>query len=153
MREKYLNHKGAKYTKRTLFFVSLWFICLAACVPATTPPQLTHTPGQPVTITDESFDNGVFSLRYPRDWRVVTGAAASPPSVTLIMPEDCGFMIVSSERITNVPPLPPQCGADMPELRRHFDEVWIVGKVAPRDEGVFMTLFERVLASVQPAAS
>ena len=50
---------------KTLIYLyySLLCVVMGACaplVPATTPPQLAHTPGAFVVVTDKTFDAGMF---------------------------------------------------------------------------------------------
>ncbi|MEM9951903.1 MAG: hypothetical protein AAF846_09900 [Chloroflexota bacterium] len=57
-------------------------------IPATTPPQLQHTPGAPLTITDNQIDADWFRLTYPDGWRVVTNIAIEPVALVLVSPDD-----------------------------------------------------------------
>ena len=52
---------------------------LAACaplVPATVPPQINNTPGAFVSVTDKTFDAGLFRLEFPRSWSVIITSQA-----------------------------------------------------------------------------
>ena len=52
----------------------LALFALAGCgtlLPAEPPPQLAHTPGAPIIVSETRIDAGIFQLAYPRDWRVV----------------------------------------------------------------------------------
>ncbi|MDZ4763384.1 MAG: hypothetical protein SGI73_02455 [Chloroflexota bacterium] len=117
---------------------------------------MTQTPGQPITVTDETFANSTFSLRYPRGWRVVTGAAASPPGVTLIAPGDCALIVVSAAAITMPPTLPETCAADRITTRRDIVvgavSTTMMGVVVAAEAETFVTVFERVAdtITVQP---
>lgn len=54
--------------------VAIVILCASACsplAPAATPPQLRHTPGAFVTVSETRFDAGIFRLDYPSTWRVV----------------------------------------------------------------------------------
>jgi hypothetical protein len=134
--------------------------CLAACVPAAAPPQLTHTPGQSVTITEETFANAAFALRYPRGWRVVTGAAAASPTVTLIAPGDCALIIVSAARIDPPPALSATCSDAYPDPTRAAraitngdGSIAMEGVIAggADDTARFLALFEQIAASLTPS--
>lgn len=73
------------------FSLFLLIIMLSACqsiVPATNPPQLSHTPGAPITITDNQIDAGWFMLDYPDGWRIVTNIAIEPLRLTLVSPDE-----------------------------------------------------------------
>ncbi len=79
-------------------------ICLymAACVPARTPPQLAYTPGPAVQVADGWYDSGVFRVRYPADWEIITSAAGAPLSVIFAAPEGDALIMVG-ESLTDVP--------------------------------------------------
>ena len=54
--------------------VALPLLLASACsslLPATVPPQLQHTPGAFVRLSETQFDAGFFRLDYPSTWRVV----------------------------------------------------------------------------------
>ncbi len=62
-------------------------LLLSACaplIPATTPPQIQHTPGAFVSITATRFDAGVFRLDYPSAWRVVKSSTADTPLLQIV---------------------------------------------------------------------
>jgi len=72
-------------------------LLLAGClpfVPATVPPQLSHTPGAPIVVIEASpregsIDTSDFSMRYPAGWRVVKLSPASEPlRLALISPDE-----------------------------------------------------------------
>lgn len=55
-------------------YVAILFLSASACsplAPAETPPQIQHTPGAFVTVSETRFDAGIFQLDYPANWRVV----------------------------------------------------------------------------------
>jgi hypothetical protein len=95
------------------------------CIPSRTPPQLTHTPGPPVTITDSELVTVAFRAQYPDGWRVITAAAAAPPSVILVGPGDTALIVLSAAPIQAppVPTLPPG------QLLRQQHEQISVGEV------------------------
>ena len=90
------------------YWVSGLLLMLAACVPATPPPQLAFTPGAPVTVTGERVTNSVFSVARPGGWRVITSAADAPVSVIFVAPDDSALVMVARE----LPESPPQPQAD-----------------------------------------
>jgi len=79
----------------------LWIaiiICVACTplVPATTPPQLAHTPGIFVNITSEYIITPDFSLAIPDGWRVVKSSIASAPlEFVLVSPDETMTIQVS----------------------------------------------------------
>ena len=115
MTEKYLNHKDRKGHKGRAFSFALWSLCalwfmllFAACVPAVTPPILSATPGEAVTVTDNTYANDRFSLTYPTGWRVITSPTDAPPSVTLVAPGDCALIIAAAAPVD-----PPDCAGSL----------------------------------------
>lgn len=85
--------------------ICVWLaLGIAACVPATVPPQLAHTPGPAVSIYDGQYANAVFRLNYPPEWRVVSSAASADASVMLIAPEDAAVIVIGED--AEAPTLP-----------------------------------------------
>ncbi len=150
------RHKGTKRISIPLSLclcvsVSLCYVfVLSACIPAQTPPQLAFTPGAPATITDELFTNSAFSVRYPSGWRVVTGAADAPPSVTFVAADEASTITLQ----TNPPDEPQRDPAYRIESRALSLEgarVYVTARVPVQDWPRFQPIFERLLASVRPA--
>ncbi len=81
-------------TPPRLLAAALLSLGLAGCIPARTPPQLAFTPGPPAVVTDRTYANLWFALRYPAGWRVVTGAADAPPSVVFVAPDDASTVTI-----------------------------------------------------------
>jgi len=70
---------------RTLIFIIVIFsTACAPLVPATTPPQLEHTPGAFVVVTDSTFDGGNFIVDYPASWRVVKSSIAEADTIQVV---------------------------------------------------------------------
>ena len=68
------------------------FTLITACAPlapASAPPQLQHTPGIPVVVTENHVDAGIFRLDYPPSWRVakLSPAAAERIELAIIAPD------------------------------------------------------------------
>jgi len=115
--------------KVIVFCCALAACVLAACgpvVPATQPPQLLtqsalQTEGAPqpyFTITDTHFDAGVFRVRYPGGWRVVTGPAAEPPIVYFIRPDEAALIILFTGELPDPLPQPEALsGESMSQFR------------------------------------
>ena len=122
---------------------------LAACVPATVPPQLDATPGPAVIVADRVEVAGLFSVQPPAGWRIVTGAAGDPPSVLFIAPDDAALIGIGTAPDYTAPALP---GADHSAARAvDMDGVQVqVGLRAPDDApDVFIAVFEQVIASLR----
>jgi len=70
-------------------FLPLWIAACTPLIPATTPPQLEHTPGAFVSIDGDHFDAGFFRVDYPDGWRTVkTSVAAAPLEVVFASPDN-----------------------------------------------------------------
>ncbi len=83
-------------------------LVLGACaplVPATTPPQLEHTPGAFVIVTDSTFDAGRFIVDYPSSWRVVKSSIAEAEfvQVVFVAPDES---TVTLTELANLPDTP-----------------------------------------------
>ena len=83
-------------------------LCLSigACapiVPATTPPQLEHTPGAFVVVTNDTFDAGIFRVDYPQSWRVVKTSIASTEwiQVVFVSPDESSITLTQMETVSN----------------------------------------------------
>jgi hypothetical protein len=133
-----------------LLFVVLLLAGCKSIVPATTPPQLEWTAGPSIIITDKVLETAEFTLNYPSDWRVVTGEAQLPPTVTLVSPDE------KSTITLNMGELPAGNYGDddgtMTVVRgislKNGKSVTAVGK-APADRWEsFLTVFEAVVASI-----
>lgn len=74
---------------------------LTACqslIPASTPPQLEHTPGAPVTITESRIEGEWFALDYPDNWRVITNIAIEPLHLIMVSPDDSFLIHIEDAR-------------------------------------------------------
>lgn len=133
------------------FVVWVVAVIAAACVPASPPPQLFHTPGAPVTVTDEHLETQYFTVQRPDGWRVVTSAADVPLAVTFIAPEEDALIIVTNLLWQEpAPDLPPEVTLRRRTEQFNRDGVTITAYlVAPAGKWDAMTdVFERVMASV-----
>lgn len=83
--------------------LSLLIVACAPIVPATTPPQLKHTPGAFVVVTGDTFDAGVFRVDYPQLWRVVKTSIASTSliQVVFVAPDNSSITLTQTETISN----------------------------------------------------
>jgi hypothetical protein len=134
-------------------------IGLAACqspVPATTPPQLDHTPGAFVSVTDDVYNAGVFRVRYPEGWRVVkTSIAGAPMEVVFVSPDD-ELTIRLSEAAFDLPESDDETFSRYEQ--RMLDSTagitlyaYAESPLSRRDE--LQTLFQQVLQRAQPGQS
>jgi len=99
---------------------------LAACIPATTPPQLDYTPGAPVTVTDDRITTTAFTVTRPDGWRVITSAADAPLMLILVSPDDAALMVLSTDGIGE-PPRPTNI--DPADTLRDFTDQIALGDV------------------------
>jgi hypothetical protein len=86
--------------------ILIFSLLIGACVPivpATTPPQLKHTPGAFVVVTEGTFDAGVFRVDYPQWWRVVKTSIASTAmiQVVFVAPDDKSITLTQVEVIND----------------------------------------------------
>ena len=61
----------SRYFSRLVALLLLPASACSSLLPATVPPQLQHTPGAFVRLSETQFDAGFFRLDYPSTWRVV----------------------------------------------------------------------------------
>lgn len=61
----------SRYVLRPVALLLLLASACSSLVPATVPPQLQHTPGAFVRLSETQFDASFFRLDYPSTWRVV----------------------------------------------------------------------------------
>lgn len=132
-----------------LRYVLLLFV-IAGCIPARTPPQLAFTPGAPAVITDETFTNSAFTVRYPTGWRVVTGAADAPPSVTFVAADEVSTVTLQVEPPAE-PERDPAVRVETRTLSLEGGQVYAIARVPVQDWQRFQPIFERLLASVRSA--
>lgn len=129
-------------------------LLFAACVPVTTPPQLNHTPGPMVRVSDGLYDSGVFRAAAPAGWRVVTSAAEAPVSVIFAAPES-DTLIMVGENLAEAPPPAGYSGA----LRSQRREVTLdngatviaILNAPPERWPERLAAFEAVVASITPS--
>lgn len=127
----------------------LWF---AGCIPATTPDNLSFTPGSPVIVSDGTFTAADFSLRYPDGWRILNGAADAPQTVTFVSPDNCSIILVavgSADAITS-----QDCGdVEFQSIEREISlpavTITVAGSAPIEQWDAFLPQFEQMVATVQ----
>ena len=95
-------------------------ILLAGCgtlVPAQVPPQLTHTPGPPVIVTDNEVRLTAFQARYPRGWQVITGPALGDPWVIFVNPDQTALIVLATNP-ADTEVSPPAAGDNVCRLQQ-----------------------------------
>jgi len=126
---------------------ALCLLLLSACgslVPATTPPQLEHTPGIPITITDERIITPDFTVDYPDGWRVVkTSIAGAPLEFVFASPDDEMVITLSTmgcagESSTPVPESITGCAGD----------IYLVGESVSDNAALLREIVDAVVTSV-----
>jgi hypothetical protein len=117
------------------------------------PKHLAYTPGPPVLVLDGIYDAGVFTVRYPPGWVVVSGPANQPAAVTLVAPDESATI-----RLSTHPNLVPMPDEDLPNgMRLHTEQATLADGAlvtltlgAPVAEwDVYLAVFEAVVESVQ----
>ena len=121
-------------------------------VPASVPPQLSHTPGAPLVITENRIEAEWFSLAYPDGWRVVTNIAEEPLRLILISPDDELLIYVQDASdgcyILESTPDPGfhwrrEC------LGEAGAELYVWGEVGIEHQAIYDPIFDEVVSSVQ----
>jgi hypothetical protein len=132
-------------SRRPLIILAL---LLAACVPARQPEQLAFTPGPPVIVTDNTYQNAVFSARYPAGWRLITSAADAPLAVILVAPDEVSTVTLQLAPVEAA----AADGVHLETRVLRFDGVTVYAAAqAPADQWPdFAPVFDRVLSSVMP---
>jgi hypothetical protein len=134
----------------------LWLLALvwlAACtplIPATTPPQLEHTPGAFVTLDEDVFDGGVFTVTYPDGWRIVKTSVASAPLEVVFAAPDNTMTIRISTAVIEAESTPEPA---LYERREHVVlsanlTVTVTGQAPSAVQGRFDVLFDNFVASL-----
>lgn len=128
---------------------------LSACqsiVPATSPPQLNHTPGASLSITDNQIDAGWFTLDYPDGWRVVTNESVAEFRLILVSPDD--EMIIYIDDARNGCAY-PESTADA-SIYTRIDcigddrlQLQISGQVEIEAQAIFDPIFDLVINSIE----
>ena len=139
---------------RSLILLTLTFI--TACtplVPATTPPQLQHTPGAFVSIDDEYFDAGMFRLNYPDGWRTVKLSVASAPLEVVFASPDDTMVIHVSEVPLPEREAPPNTYTRSSVVIQDDITIYMQGEAPLDQRSVFDEIFAQVLESIAVAAS
>lgn len=134
---------------------SLFLILFAACqslVPAQSPPQLSHTPGAPISITDNQIDAGWFTLDYPDGWRVVTSIALEPLELVLVSPDDAMVINIytrSSCAIPDVTPEPETYWRDECRGDSGGQNVHVSGRPDTEFQAIYDPIFDAVIRSIE----
>lgn len=124
-------------------------LLLAACVPAQTPPQLQHTAGAPVIITETHYQTGLFSVRYPAGWRVVKADPAGfPVTVVFVSPDNLSTITLTTE------PLSGELGpagyrTDLRAVQLGDLTLNIIGRAPPELWDKFLAMLNEVVASIR----
>jgi len=127
-------------------------VLLAGCVPARVPSQLSATPGPPVVVTGDRYENAVFAVERPANWRVITSGADAPPGVIFAAPDDTALIVLSAAPLGDVP-LPPATEPDAVRVDRRAvpvgDRAVYAAVAGPAARWADVRpVWERVLASV-----
>lgn len=124
---------------------------LAACVPPRLPPQLAATPGPPVIVTHRVTVAGLFSVRPPGGWHVITGPAAGPPQVVFAPPDSAALIALGTGEGFAAPDLPgaTRSAVRFLDLGNGLRLEAVLRAPANQWEN-YAAAFKRLLASVQP---
>lgn len=131
-------------------------VIFAACsplIPATTPPQLRHTPGAYVVIDDQTMEIGVFQVGYPAGWRVVKNsiAASASVSVVFVSPDDTMTIYISVVSVPCESPTPTPGNITRYDViqAQAGDYACITGTAPENQEDEFQAAWEQVIESLR----
>jgi hypothetical protein len=131
-------------------FFALWIAACTPLIPATTPPQLEHTPGAFVTVDDDRFDTGIFRVDYPDGWRIVKTSVASAPLEVVFASPDNSMTIQIVEGNAPFPESTPD-----PAIYERWEwidvssiTVTVIGKAPIETKGEFDLILDRVITSI-----
>lgn len=127
-------------------------LTLAACIPSQATSRLNTAPGNPVVVSSDTYDAGLFRARYPAGWRVITSPAGEPPFVTFVAPDNCALILLSA-RPRPAPPLGADCAepGNTRELSAEAGEergIYAAGRAAESVSASFLATWRRVISSV-----
>lgn len=131
---------------RGLILAALLLNACGPIVPATAPPQLQHTPGAFVTVTETRFDAGLFQVDYPKSWRVVKTSIAADHRLQVVFAAPQGSAVTLTQ--TDVP-----SDDDAPEQFIHLDNGIIIrAQIQPAadPDAAFATAAQKLIASIRP---
>jgi hypothetical protein len=132
-------------------FLPLWITACTPLIPATTPPQLEHTPGAFVGIDDDYFDAGFFRVDYPDGWRTVkTSVATAPLEVVFASPDNSMTIRIVEGDAPFLEATPEAAIYERWEQVELADSVMItvIGAAPLESQNEFDALFDSVVASV-----
>jgi hypothetical protein len=126
-------------------------LLLAACAPSgsQSTPVPTAASGQAVIVTDHLYDAGVFRVRTPSGWRIVTGPADSPPKVTFVSPDNRSVIILSAGA-ADAPTPTADIHVETRQVAVNEKTLTAVGSAPASEWESFLPLFDEILASLQP---
>ncbi len=133
-------------------FILLCMLLCAGCaplIPATVPPQLSHTPGTFITIDDQFVGTTLWRIRYPDGWRVVKiSIAAEPVRFVFVSPDDQMVIEVAETALIEATPEPDRIY--LRDTRSIAGLTFYLSGSAPQNEGeMFEGFYQLVLDSVQ----
>ena len=125
-------------------------VLLAACIPAKVPSNLDDTPGPAVVVSDHTFENSQFTVRYPDGWRVVTSEAQAPPSVIFVAPDDVATIQLMVGPLENANFNDPKVQVDVRSVTLDGDlQITAILSAPPALWDKYVVQFERVLGSIK----
>jgi hypothetical protein len=125
--------------------LSLVLVACTPLLPATTPPQLQHTPGVMVVVAQDTITVGELRVNVPPRWRIVKSSlAAAPLAVVLVAPDEQTTITVS---LATPIATPAAANITVTQVLADGAMVTISGQYAPEAETVFQAGWAIVLAS------
>lgn len=120
----------------------------AACVPASTPPQLEFTAGPPVMVDDDRYTTADFSVRVPQGWRVITAPAEQPEFVLFAAPDNRALMRFATRLLEPLPALDALPADEQMSLEVQASTVYASLRADRAQIDTLLPLFERTQESI-----
>jgi hypothetical protein len=145
---------GYQPLKTGLWLVMVGVALLAGCVPARVPENLDDTPGPPVVVADQLYENSAFTARYPEGWRVVTSEARATPGAIFVAPDERTTIQLSVGGLEAGSFSNPDIQIDIRGLTLDDDTQVTAIYTAPAEAWeTYLPIFEWMLTTVQPVSS
>ncbi|MBE0690592.1 MAG: hypothetical protein IH587_10780 [Anaerolineae bacterium] len=121
-------------------------------MPADVPAQIATTPGAPAVIDEDTYSSDVFSAPIPEGWRVITGSALFPPSVTFVAPGDCMLIVIGLASDVDASPAPSCTDTATRTWRQVIDQddtpIYLVGLAPAASSTIFEPIFVAVAVGI-----
>ncbi|MCL4255678.1 MAG: hypothetical protein KJ043_18115, partial [Anaerolineae bacterium] len=136
-----------------VFLLMLLITGCAQIAPAQLPERLADqsnnqlpTLSAPFTITENTYQNEVFSVTYPEGWRVVSSASFAPPSAVFVSPDERQIILISTE--DNPSLTYPFDDVEYDNIQTQQGDIWIIGIAPVAEWDAFLGIYEAMIAGL-----